>query len=349
MAFLGRGDLEKAWFGDAVVALRGSWGTAPSGSWVGDPATRREPKLVLVRFEEGKARRVDDLLTGFQLPDGSRWARPVGVAAGPDGALYFTNDQVMDVFDLCARRPSILGLERSYVWPSFPVRKPSGTYESADHREILDTGYLYNKKRAHIGRILAVLFNNRPTIDGRLLPVVHSVHETGTLLREFRLYQPERVVDSPARVYFGERLREAGVGAGELRDLLPNGKIDRKTLLTLKPSVDQTAVNLSLRTDNVEQVITGIWEKILNRADIDKEQSFFDLGGDSLKVMQMVTMIDESLKIEVPAVKLFEFPSIKLLSWYLQKTKLVHQNHISHKERAQRRRNAIVKRRLKAA
>jgi glucose/arabinose dehydrogenase len=32
------------------------------------------------------------LMTGFHREDGSRWARPVGVAVGPDGALYFTSD-----------------------------------------------------------------------------------------------------------------------------------------------------------------------------------------------------------------------------------------------------------------
>ena len=31
-------------------------------------------------------------LRGFNLRDGERWARPVGVAIGPDGALYFTSD-----------------------------------------------------------------------------------------------------------------------------------------------------------------------------------------------------------------------------------------------------------------
>jgi len=84
--------LDKRLAGDAIVAMKGSWGTKPSGSFFGDPATRRDPKLVVVRFEDGKAQRVDDLVTGFQLEDGSRWARPVGVAIGPDGALYFTSD-----------------------------------------------------------------------------------------------------------------------------------------------------------------------------------------------------------------------------------------------------------------
>ena len=93
VAFVGPGALDERFTGDAVVALHGSWATSPSGGYAGDPSTRRHPKLVLVRFEGGKPRRVDDLVTGFQLPDGRRWARPVGVAFGPGGALYFTSDE----------------------------------------------------------------------------------------------------------------------------------------------------------------------------------------------------------------------------------------------------------------
>jgi glucose/arabinose dehydrogenase len=93
MAFVPRGAMEASLAGDAIVALHGSWGTRPSGGSFGDPATRRPPKVVAVRFERGQARRVDDLITGFQLDDGERWARPAGVAIGPDGALYLTSDE----------------------------------------------------------------------------------------------------------------------------------------------------------------------------------------------------------------------------------------------------------------
>lgn len=91
--FVGPGELGGRFQGDAIVALRGSWATAPDGSGRGDPATRRHPKVVLVRFVDGQPARVDDLITGFQLPNGSRWARPVGLALPPDGALYFTSDE----------------------------------------------------------------------------------------------------------------------------------------------------------------------------------------------------------------------------------------------------------------
>ena len=92
VAFVPKGAMRKPLEFDAVVALHGSWGTKPGGGYLGDSATRRSPKLVAVRFKNGEAVRVDDLVTGFQRANGERWARPVGVAIGPDGALYFTSD-----------------------------------------------------------------------------------------------------------------------------------------------------------------------------------------------------------------------------------------------------------------
>lgn len=92
VAFVPKGAMDASLEFDAVVALHGSWGTQPGGGFMGSSATRRPPKIVTVRFKDGEAMRVDDLVTGFQLPDGKRWARPAGIALGPDGALYFSSD-----------------------------------------------------------------------------------------------------------------------------------------------------------------------------------------------------------------------------------------------------------------
>lgn len=76
---------------DALVALHGSWATT-DGDGNGDPASRREPKIVRVEFTDGLAGSVHDFMLGFQLPDGNRWARPMGIATGPDGHIYFSSD-----------------------------------------------------------------------------------------------------------------------------------------------------------------------------------------------------------------------------------------------------------------
>ena len=84
--------LDKPFWHNAIVALKGSWGTQPSGGNRGKKSTRRPPALQMVRFDHGEAMDVIDVISGFQRPDGQRLARPVGVAIGPDGALYFTSD-----------------------------------------------------------------------------------------------------------------------------------------------------------------------------------------------------------------------------------------------------------------
>ena len=90
--FIPANSMDKRFMHNAIVALRGSWGTIQHGSFAEKQAARRKPKLVMVNFSNRNKLEVTDLVTGFQLQNGKRWARPVGIAAGPDGDLYFTSD-----------------------------------------------------------------------------------------------------------------------------------------------------------------------------------------------------------------------------------------------------------------
>ena len=92
VAFVPKGALDAQLELDAVVALHGSKGAKASCRSKVQSATLSPPKLVVVRFQDGQAVRVDDLVTGFQSPNGKYWARPAGVAVGPDGMLYFSSD-----------------------------------------------------------------------------------------------------------------------------------------------------------------------------------------------------------------------------------------------------------------
>ena len=50
-------------------------------------------EVIRVPLEHGKATgEYEDFLTGFTLPDGKVWGRPVGIAVAKDGALLVSDD-----------------------------------------------------------------------------------------------------------------------------------------------------------------------------------------------------------------------------------------------------------------
>jgi glucose/arabinose dehydrogenase len=115
VTFIPAGAMDPRFEGNAIVALRGSWGTQPKGGMFGSKATRRPPGLVMVQFDNGKPTgSVSRVLKGLQRPDGRRLLRPVGVATGPDGALYFTSDShLQGLFRLRAEQQQDYQQDRS--------------------------------------------------------------------------------------------------------------------------------------------------------------------------------------------------------------------------------------------
>ncbi len=92
MTFVPAGTMDKNFVHNAIVALHGSWATQPDGDFIGSAATRRSPAVVMVDFTNNESLQVKPVITGFQDERGTRWARPAGVAVGPDGWLYITSD-----------------------------------------------------------------------------------------------------------------------------------------------------------------------------------------------------------------------------------------------------------------
>jgi amino acid adenylation domain-containing protein len=67
--------------------------------------------------------------------------------------------------------------------------------------------------------------------------------------------------------------------------LTPNGKIDRQAL---PPAAEQPSTKASLPLDEVEENLLMVWQKVLGKENLGVEDNYFALGGDSLRVVQVV-------------------------------------------------------------
>ena len=74
------------------VEYRGDIFAAQHGSWNRNPRTGYEVVRVPLHQTGHADGEYEDFLTGFVLPNGDVWGRPVGVAVAPDGSLLVTDD-----------------------------------------------------------------------------------------------------------------------------------------------------------------------------------------------------------------------------------------------------------------
>jgi acyl transferase domain-containing protein/acyl carrier protein len=68
---------------------------------------------------------------------------------------------------------------------------------------------------------------------------------------------------------------------------------------------------------NAERRIAEIWRRVLGAEQIGLQDNFFDLGGNSLLALQVVSEIGRELGTEIPPVTLFEAPTVSALARHL--------------------------------
>jgi acyl carrier protein len=87
-----------------------------------------------------------------------------------------------------------------------------------------------------------------------------------------------------------------------------------------------------------ERVIAGVWQKVLGIGQIGIHDNFFELGGDSLTAVQVIAALKKELAIEVPAVAIFEGPTISSLAKSLAPEQSENVSFQQRRERGERRR-----------
>ncbi|WP_329281484.1 amino acid adenylation domain-containing protein [Streptomyces sp. NBC_01451] len=96
-----------------------------------------------------------------------------------------------------------------------------------------------------------------------------------------------------------------------------SGKIDRKSLATPEPAPDPGARTTS-PDSTLERTVASVWQQVLGLASVTPDDDVFDLGAQSLQVIQAANRLGVELGREVKVAPLFQHPRIADLARFLR-------------------------------
>ncbi|MFV9632066.1 non-ribosomal peptide synthase/polyketide synthase [Mycobacterium neumannii] len=127
-------------------------------------------------------------------------------------------------------------------------------------------------------------------------------------------FSPGTVDSTQVRVRLAERLPSYMVPAAVVvLDHLPltvNGKLDTRAL----PAPEYSAGQYRPPSTPTEEILAGIYARVLGLERVGVDESFFDLGGDSLSATRVVAAINTSLDASLAVRTVFESPSVAQLA-----------------------------------
>jgi amino acid adenylation domain-containing protein len=101
--------------------------------------------------------------------------------------------------------------------------------------------------------------------------------------------------------------------------LTPNGKVDVKALPD--PKLDSNSLPETAKEvlDSSEEILAAIWKEVLDVELLSKKDSFFDLGGHSLKALRLLAQINRTFEQQFVLADVFEHPSVAGFSLFMKK------------------------------
>ena len=91
------------------------------------------------------------------------------------------------------------------------------------------------------------------------------------------------------------------------------------------------------------EMLTPIWQRVLQLSSVDVDDNFFDLGGHSLLAIQLHQKLLAALELEIELLHLFQFPTIDSLVRFLHAGYNFDGKSRDTRERAGRQKSAVQK------
>lgn len=108
--------------------------------------------------------------------------------------------------------------------------------------------------------------------------------------------------------------------------LTPNGKVDYKVLNSLINETTHLVQKWEPPVTEMQRLIAKLWSEIL-KVEVGKigiNNTFFEIGGDSMQAIRMMTKLQKELSIELSLRDFYQDPSVRSLADYIE-PKLIHE------------------------
>ena len=220
--------------------------------------------------------------------------------------------------------------------------RADGVIEFAGRRDdqIKVSGY-----RIELGEIETALRQHERVRDAAV-----AVRERRPGSREFVAYVIAAAALEPSadelREFLRRTLPDAAIPVDyvfvEVFPLTSNGKLDRRALSDVdKPIAPPSAPPQT----NLERTISALWREVIGHPDeIGVNENFFDLGGSSLRVIEVHARLERAIDRSFPLTALFQYPTIQTLSAFLDSKGHIGTDFAGINERALRQRVARAQR-----
>ncbi|MBR8841048.1 MAG: amino acid adenylation domain-containing protein, partial [Stigonema ocellatum SAG 48.90 = DSM 106950] len=167
--------------------------------------------------------------------------------------------------------------------------------------------------RIELGEIEAVL-NTHPQIQQAVVIATEEVSGNKRLVG-YAVLRDETLSTNQLREFLQQKLPEYMVPAAfvtlDTLPLTPNGKIDFKAL-PAPDGVSRSTEYVEPRTA-IEEVLTNIWQQLLLKEKVSIHDNFFEIGGDSILSIQVVSRAKDS-GVQITPKQIFLYQTIAELA-----------------------------------
>jgi thioesterase domain-containing protein/acyl carrier protein len=146
-------------------------------------------------------------------------------------------------------------------------------------------------------RKAAVVVRETSGLDRQLVAWIEGRELSGSAIREsLRLLLPAHMI--PARFVTVEAL-----------PLNASGKIDRAMLSENAADLEKSATGNPPETE-AERVLASVWTRLLDVSSVVREDSFFDLGGDSLSAVELLIAVQNAFGVRLSPDDILRKPTL---------------------------------------